>query len=404
MLTSAALAAATTCLAIIFGLKANATTLDDYPSFSPKFISNGMIGFLYHEKYGFADREGNVVIAPEYEYLGGFREEKVFGIRNGIHGFVSKAGTFQELPALRPIAAQARRVQFIRDYNVFLAVYEKSQGIVDASGKWLLKPKYEHIFFPRKSVGETKGTLWLEKKQLQFDPDTWEVTDDYIGAQLGNGFYASMEADFQYKIIDKNGKTISQERFSLLSPQENGAIKFSQKREKTSNLEGYLKIIDGKIKKTLTTMHDNGLQEDRVFACPPLPSTDTLGQYTAQMFHVNSGVCGYFDSDGNAITPPIYRFGTNFHKGKAVACKVNVPIRGKIPERPIECVWLDRDGRILAEKSFAGASLAIWSPADDQVAILPQSRKDGAYGYVFFYSDGRTKEFPSKPPGQAIGR
>lgn len=385
-----ALAAAITSLAITFGLTANAATLDDYPSFSPKFIRDGMIGFLYQGKYGVADREGNVVIAPEYEALGAFRDEKAFGVRSGVPGFVSKTGKFHELPALRSIAAQARRVQYIRDYNVFLAAYEKHQGIIDASGKWLLKPEYELIFFPRKSVGETKGTLWTRKKRLQFDPNTWEVTDDYIGDPLGNGFYAARGADFQYQIIDKSGAEISEEKFSRLGAEGNGAIYFSQKREKTNNLEGFLKIINGKIKKTLITMSNNGVQENRTFACPPMESTDTLGQYRAQMFHFQSGACGYFDTDGNAITPPVYRLGTLFHNGKAVACKVN------FANRQTECTWLDQGGRILAEKSFTGASLATWSPADDQVVLLPYSRKDGTLGYVFFYSDGRTKTFPSE--------
>ncbi len=393
-----ALATTAITLATTICTHTNAATLDDYPSFSPKFISDGMIGFLYQGKYGVADREGNVVIAPEYEDLGAFRDDKAFGVRSGVPGFVSKIGKFQELPELRPITAQVKQLQFIRDYNVFLAIYEKKQGIVDASGKWLLKPEYESIFFPRKYVGETKGTLWAGKKRLQFDPKTWEVTDDYIGDPLGNGFYAARGADFQYTIIDKNGTAISEERFSLLSPRENGAIKFSQKREKSDDLQGFLKIINGEIKKALITMRDNWAQENRVFACPPMGSTDTVGQYRAQMFHFQSGACGYFDTDGKAITPPIYLHGTVFNKGKAAACKTN------IPQRQYECVWLDINGRVLAERAFADASLAMWSPADDQVAILPQDRKDGTRGYVFFYSDGRIKEFPSKPPEKAASK
>ena len=398
LLTSMALAAAITGLAITFGLKANAATLDDYPSFSPKYIVDGMIIFLYQDKYGFADREGNVVTPPEYQYLQGFHGEKAFGIRNGMPGFLSKTGDFQELPALQTIATQARQLQFIRDHNVFLAIYEKKQGIVDASGKWLLKPEYESIFFPGKYLGDTKGTLRQDKKRLQFDPKTWEVTDDYIGDPLGNGFYAARGADFQYQIIDKSGATISEEKFSSLWAVENGAIKFSQKREKTNNLEGLLKIINGEINKTLITTRYDAVQENRVFACPPMGSTDTLGQYRAQMFHFQSGACGYFDTDGKAITPPIYLHGTAFKKGKAAACKTN------IPQRQYECVWLDKNGRVLAERAFADATLAGWSPADDQVAILPQSRNDGTRGYVFFYSDGRIKEFPSKPSEKAANK
>jgi hypothetical protein len=76
---------------------------------------------------------------------------------------------------------------------------------------------------------------------------------------------------------------------------ENGAIKFSQKREKSDDLQGFLKIINGEIKKALITTRDmTAVQENRVFACPPMGSTDTVGQYRAQMFHFQSGACGYF--------------------------------------------------------------------------------------------------------------
>lgn len=229
---------------------------------------------------------------------------------------------------------------------------------------------------------------------MRLNPITGEIQDDYIGFPLGNQLYRVQEPDFTYKITDEAGTAISDERFSWLWPHNDGAIAFTQKTG-TDTLNGYLKIINRSIKKTLISTKNNHItntvSENKVFACPPLEASKIEGQYREKTFYFQSGACGYFDTDGNAVTDPIYLFGTPFRKGKATACKRH------ISDNEIECVWLNQNGRVLSSRRFTHAGIAEWLPADDRVFILARTDKSDPSVYIFFYPDGRTREFPSKP-------
>lgn len=121
-------------------------------------------------RMGYLGPDGNFAIAPQYEYAGDF------------HGGMAEA------------------------------CLDTGAGVIDASGNWLLTPRYQTV-----SLGGADGRMILAQQDgaliLLIDPDTFKVkrrfegTDIYFSAYSG-AYLAALYMDESTLLVDYDGKTL----------------------------------------------------------------------------------------------------------------------------------------------------------------------------------------------------
>ncbi|RFS19444.1 WG repeat-containing protein [Chitinophaga silvatica] len=96
-------------------------------------------------KWGMIDRNGNWVIAAEYDAIGDMFNDRVAVMRNGNWGFADKTGQIIINPGItdRPGAIQKQAsYDYVSNFSEGLAVVRVNEnyGYIDTNGQWFIKP------------------------------------------------------------------------------------------------------------------------------------------------------------------------------------------------------------------------------------------------------------------------
>ena len=130
--------------------------------------------FDYIEKWGFIDKNGNLVIEPKFDSVMGFSEGVAAIEINNKWGFIDKLGNLIIPPKfedVKPFSEGLSAVKIVKSTGWkgwFLNPYESKWGFIDKSGDFIIKPEFETVFenFYGNTalVGTRKHTYYINKK------------------------------------------------------------------------------------------------------------------------------------------------------------------------------------------------------------------------------------------------
>ncbi|WP_341876991.1 WG repeat-containing protein [Defluviitalea saccharophila] len=213
-------------------------------------------------KYGYIDREGNVVIPPQYRYARSFEEgkavvEKMDGgysiidtegniISDLNYAFVGGIGegllSFQETLGERYgyidfsgniiIPVQFDTAEEFQDGRAVVSIQQDSDfhyGLIDRNGKYIISPQYNYIrILGENRIGlglpvDENNSVWSDSKYAIGDLDG-NILTDFIYYDLTdyNKGYASANDGLMTFFINREGKKVD----SLPAVEGNGSLNF----------------------------------------------------------------------------------------------------------------------------------------------------------------------------------
>lgn len=106
------------------------------------------------ETYGFIDKSGKWIIAPQFEYLGDFSESLAVAKSGGKAGFIDKGGNWI-------IPTQFDGAESF-SYGLAIAIKGDKFGYIDKTGQWVIPPQFDDAhFFTSEGLAEVLiGKSW----------------------------------------------------------------------------------------------------------------------------------------------------------------------------------------------------------------------------------------------------
>ncbi len=172
-------------------------------------------------KWGFIDKKGDFVIQPQFEDTYGFQEELAAVEIGKKTGFIDKHGNF----LINPIF-DAVRIGFYEGLAAIRigSIENGKWGFIDRQGKIIIKPQFGYVMnfkngFAPVSVGSIDSGKWGfvdTKGNLVIEPQykwAWGFEDGLAAVQVSDGSIG---------FIDKTNKFVIQPEFSQVGPFKEG--------------------------------------------------------------------------------------------------------------------------------------------------------------------------------------
>lgn len=300
-------------------------------------------------KYGYIDRNGKIVIKPQYEYAGSFSEGLAFVYINGKLGYINRYGelainnifndgfNFKEGLAAVEIERDNNSIWgFINKTGEFViqpnfesvgnfsedrAVFWKGNksGVIDKKGNVIIEPKYDYI----RDFKEDLAGISLNGKDGFIDKNGSIVIEPkYEFTGNFNGGLAPVCLDGKYGYVDKTGKFI-------IKPKFQDAIDFS---------EGMACVeIDNKwgfIDKTGEFVIQPRFEFGEFF------SSFEEGLAIVQYMEGEDTKYGFIDRTGKLVIQPVFERTWGFKDGLAVVMK-----NTDMFDRNTEIGYIDKSGK-----------------------------------------------------------
>ena len=148
--------------------------------------SNGVLLFKENGCWGIISLNGEVILAPQFDYIEDFHEDKAVVRMNEKYGVISMKGENIVIP----------KYDNIFSYREGYAIFEldRESGCIDVNGNEIIPPEYKSIgkygkyfkcekYFERFGVVDEHGKVIIDFKYrdlIIFDDCFWGITDEYI--------------------------------------------------------------------------------------------------------------------------------------------------------------------------------------------------------------------------------
>ena len=161
------------------------------------------------EKWGFVNKEGKVVINPQFKTTGRFSESRCAVENNeGKWGFIDKDGKIM-------INYQFNKIgeRFIK--NKAVVYLEEKAGVIDESGKFVINPQFSTMYNDgdKYLIEQDKKWGWCDKDgKIMINPQFGEAFP-FMGNDL-----AAVKSGKSWGYIDKDGKIVINPQFDRALP------------------------------------------------------------------------------------------------------------------------------------------------------------------------------------------
>lgn len=300
-----------------------------------RMLMNGMLAFKSNEKWGFMDKNENVIIEPIYKEL--------VDIFRGDYAVVNKEGKYKEVEfidkkgniafgqkfwgaksfteGLAPAAIGLYKWGFIntegkmvieptfKEVDYFYEGFARAKkddewGLIDKKGNWVIKPNYSGLY------RVSNGLVQFEKKNKYGFMNTEGkviIDNDYEDATYFANGVAAVKKKGLYGVIDKTGKEIIPFKYTMLGSFNEGLA--------AAEINGKLCFIDLADKVVIQTDYKNG-------------TNPTFNNGQAQVHNFRNGLLyhGFVNKKGTLVLPVIYTNVYDFYEGYSVVSVKDQPI------------------------------------------------------------------------------
>ncbi len=253
-------------------------------AYSENLASAGFVNFQTAEsKSGYIDRDGQFVIEAQYEVTSPFQEGKACVKQNGLWGFINHSGQFVIPPRYEEANVFADNRAAVK--------YRGKWGIINPRGEFIIQPRYDYLLgFSEGLCAVRKGDLWgyIDEEGKTVIPIRFETASSFSDGR------ARVEYKKKFGMIDHSGQFVIQPTWAML-------YNFSQERaaaQKTANDKwGYIDL-NGKY------VID--------------PQFDRANDFSENLARIKNGnKWGYIDLSGKIVIKPVFDKAYDFREGLA---------------------------------------------------------------------------------------
>ncbi|MCH5302957.1 MAG: WG repeat-containing protein [Prevotella sp.] len=177
-------------------------------------FSEGLALIKQNGKYGYIDKNGNIVIRPQFDEAYDFSDGLARIVSNGKHGYINKNGTIVINP----------QYDKIDDFSEGLALIKQKEkcGYIDKSGNVVIKPQFDEAYDFSDGLAlikQKKKYGYIDKSgkiviKFQFD-EAYDFSDGL----------ALIKQNGKHSYIDKNGNIVIRPRFDEVYDFSDGLAK-----------------------------------------------------------------------------------------------------------------------------------------------------------------------------------
>jgi len=284
-----------------------------------------------HNKWGFVDSTGKVVIEPKYEAVKPFSEGLAAVVKDRRWGYIDKTGK----EVIEP------KYDVVTPFSNDMAAVSKGGkwGYIDKTGKLKIELNYDNAKpFSEDFAGVQEGNTWsyITKEGKPIAGGYRDVGKFACG--LG-----AFRGEQGWGFIDETGKVIIKEKYSQATAHNKDCI------AEVTTLDGRFGLID----KAGVIVYKERLEAPSLFA-DGLSVIETKGRW------------GFVDKTGKFVIPATYFSAEKFNGGLAL-------VRTKDGYG-----YVDPKGKMVIEAKFPNAQ----SFTDGEKGLAAVRIKDGKWGYI----------------------
>lgn len=185
-----------------------------------RMFSEGLAPVKIKGQWGFVDKKGEIVIAPQFDQVGTFseglvavanRKDKEASRGNLLFGYVNKKGEFVVNLQFREAAPFSEGLAAVSDGEKY--------GFIDKKGSYVINPQFRRTGNFREGLAPVKqGDSWgfIDKK------GTFAINPQFQQAFAFSEGLAAVLSGHQFGFVDKEGKFVINPQFGVALPFTNG--------------------------------------------------------------------------------------------------------------------------------------------------------------------------------------
>lgn len=181
-------------------------------------LSNGLIAVKLAKKWGYMDKEGDIVIEIKYDEASSFQSGVAYVKKDGISCLINK----KEECILSDID-----VLCLSDENLHIIKKENEILMIDSTGKTVLNLSKYGYDYDLDKFEISNGMILFKVNEkygyISTDGNT-EIEAKYDDAKRFYNGFAAVEIDYKWGLIDKNGDKVLDLKYDLIRPISNDGI------------------------------------------------------------------------------------------------------------------------------------------------------------------------------------
>ncbi len=278
--------------------------------------------FSYKDKFGFIDKNGQTVIAPAFQSVGDFFEDRASFSEAGRFGFIDTKGVKVIAPSFDEVRPFSDGLAAVRIGRVW--------GYIDAGGLIVITPRFQAV--GPMSGGMARVATWdrftcagtPSELSLSEAPDQFFGLPDELGDRT-----SCQPSSARFGFIDRSGKIAIPQQYSYAFDFVDGLarVKMNDHFAFINRIGKVVLSVDGTdasdFSEGLAAIKlENGWAYVNSSGRPAFSErfeyAHTFSQGLAAAATISDGKCGYIDSSGTYRIRPRYDFCESFSDGLAL--------------------------------------------------------------------------------------
>lgn len=299
-------------------------------------FSEGLaVACLSREKCGYIDETGKFAINPQFEYAGRFSEGLAAVAGGGKIGYIDKTGKYAINPQFEVMESRAGRLGVL-SLNVFSEELAQAKigekiGFIDKTGKIIINPQFDNAypFFDGLAATQIGGKWGFVDKEGKI-----VINPQFDGTQPFVNGLAAVLIGKQYGYIDKTGKIVINPQFDLGYP-------FSDEGLARVWTDGKTGFIDKEGKYVVNLQFGSLGPEYLVEVMMVFTLEIQRLSFSEGLTPVKVGDkdAGFIDNTGKFVINPQFNFASPFYGGLALVTFGS--------ESGSDMGWIDKEGKIV---------------------------------------------------------
>lgn len=179
------------------------------------------------KKYGAIDVFGNIIIQPQFDKMGDFKNGTAYYMNNNQYGFVSRTGVVSKAQYQWISDFDENKTAIVKNNNLYGLINQNDGPVLAAQYDLIVKAKGTYFILVKNNKYGFYNTAGCFITEIDYDYKKEVSADHYT-----NGKLFKLIKNKQQALMDENGRiTIDFDKFEEVSFIQNGLIKVKRKKK-----------------------------------------------------------------------------------------------------------------------------------------------------------------------------